>query len=186
MRLTSSRRTACPPLPTSEKAQAIRWHLVSSCLLTMSDAFHHPVHKPLEGPKEGVERYKLSASHSVRHRHILRLYDILQHLISLPATFEHSVQSLRAWRALAKCKEVDLRALYQLGGKILERTREQPGGGDEVVEGIEEVEWRQSRRAEWIKWSRNGQHDKVEKLTEYVLALVAAGKPRDALSELEL
>lgn len=146
-----------------------------------SDSFYHPIHKPLEGPKEGVERYKLSASYSVRHRHVLRLYDILQHLVSLPPSHANSVLSLRAWRALAKCKEVDLKAMYQLGGKILERTRELTDNENEAIE----AEWRQGRRAEWLKWSRNGQHDRVDKLSEYILTLVAAGKPRDALDELE-
>ena len=110
------------------------------------------------------------------------MHDLLNHLVSLPPSYANSVQSLRAWRALAKCKEIDLRALFQTGAKILERTREVD---DEDQEGAEEQEWRQGRRAEWLKWNQEGKWDKVEKMSEYILSLAAAGKIRYALEELD-
>lgn len=153
--------------------------------MTLSQAsIHHPLTKPPTAPwAQGVEKYRLQPHFSLRHAHLLRLHDILHHLLTLPPSYANTVQSLRAWRALAKCKEIDLRALFQTGAKILERTREVDD--DEEQDGAEEEQWRQGRRAEWLKWNQEGKWDKVEKMIEYILALAAAGRARHALDELD-
>jgi hypothetical protein len=154
-------------------------------LMSLSQAsIHHPLTKPPTAPwAQGVEKYRLQPHFSLRHAHLLRLHDILHHLLSLPPSYANSVQSLRAWRALAKCKEIDPRAFFQTGAKVLERTRE--GDEEEEQDGAEEKQWRQGRRAEWLKWNQEGKFDKVEKMIEYILALAAAGRARHALDELD-
>lgn len=143
----------------------------------------HPLTKPATAPYPGPDRFRLQPHFSLRHAHVLRLHDLVHHLISLPPSYANSVQSLRAWRALAKCPEIDLRALYLVGAKILERTREEEQGGGEEEE--EESEWRAGRRAEWLKWNQEGKWDRVDKMIEYTIALAAAGRARHALEELD-
>jgi hypothetical protein len=148
-----------------------------------TSTLHHPIRRPARGPDQaGDAKARLQPIFSIRHSHVLRLHDILLHLLSLPPSHTNSVQSLRAWRALAKCKEIDLPVLYKIGAKVLERTRE---AEDEDQDGDEEKAWRSGRKAEWLKWSQEGKLDKVDKFIEYVLSLAAAGRARHALDELE-
>jgi hypothetical protein len=135
----------------------------------------------LPAPPSGQERYPVhNPTYSARHAHILRLHDLVQHLVSLPASHTNSVRTLRAWRALGKCREVNLVPLWRLGAAILERTREK---GDEE-EDEDEEEGRMGRKAEWVKACQGGTVDMLDKFLEYVLALSAAGRQRRALEEL--
>ncbi|GAA5916452.1 hypothetical protein JCM5296_006568 [Sporobolomyces johnsonii] len=119
---------------------------------------------------------------SNRSAHIVRLYNILLHLLSLPPSFDNSTRSLRAWRALARCKEVHLGALWRLGSAVIERTRAR---NDRDEDDEEEQRWRSDRKADWLKFCQEGRIDKVDKFNEYILALVAAGRAQYALDELE-
>ncbi|GAA5961802.1 hypothetical protein JCM21900_003314 [Sporobolomyces salmonicolor] len=118
---------------------------------------------------------------SNRSAHIVRLYNILLHLLSLPPSFDNSTRSLRAWRALARCKEVHLDALWRLGSAVIDRTRTR----NDRDEDDEEQRWRSDRKADWLKFCQEGRIDKVGKFEEYILALVAAGRAQYALDELE-
>ncbi|GAA6010673.1 hypothetical protein JCM10207_007799 [Rhodosporidiobolus poonsookiae] len=147
-----------------------------------------PLHNPLvrlpAGPRTPSHiPVALLPLTSQRNAHIVRLYNLLVHLLSLPPTSSTSTQSVRAWRALASCREVHLATLWRLGSAVLEHTRERSAEDDE--DGEEEQRWRARRRADWLKVCQEGREDKVDKFAEYALALVAAGRPEFALDELE-
>jgi hypothetical protein len=146
----------------------------------MNPVLQNPRTRPPVGPPtSGVIPSALQPTFSQRHAHILRLHDLLVHLVSLPPSYPNSVRSLRAWRCLAKAKEVDFHALWRLGAKVLERTTEV-----DVLDDRQEREFRNGRKATWIKECQ-GKSDQLEKFTEYILSLAAAGKHRHALDELE-
>lgn len=137
-----------------------------------------PVSAPLTGPPVSAPRPPhLNPSASLRHAHVLRLHDLLNHLVSLPLSYANSTRALRAWRALAKCKEVDIGALWRLGSKVVERMAD--------GEGEEDREDQMARKAAWVKACQDNRLAKVDKTNEYVLALVAAGRPKQALDELD-
>lgn len=75
------------------------------------------------------------------------------------------------------CKEVDYSALWKLGAKVLERSREKDERDDNE-------EHRQDRMAEWLRDGPVGV-DRIEKCVEYTLALAAGGRHKYALEELE-
>lgn len=131
---------------------------------------------------------------SSRNAHVARLYDLVRHLVSLPPSPATHTRTVRAWRALAQCREVHLSVLWHLGAAIIERTREggswQRGGSGRAHDGDDgdnddEARWRAGQRAEWLKFNQEGAHDRVLKFNEYCLALVAAGRAEFALDELE-
>lgn len=134
---------------------------------------------PCGPPAVGVSTSTLQASFSQRHALVLRLHDVLCHLLSLPSSYNNSRRELRAFRILAQCKEVDFAALWKVGAKVLERARE------DDLEGEEEEQWRFGRKADWLKRCQEGKVDKVDKFLEYSLSLVAAGRHRYALEDLE-
>jgi len=138
-------------------------------------ALHNPRYLIPSGPSNS-----LGPLTSNRNAHITRLYSILIHLLSLPPSFQTSTRLLRAWRALAGCKEVHLGVLWRTGSAVIERIR---GRGFE--EGEEEERERNDRKADWLKFVQEGKVEKVEKFNEYILALVAAGRSKFALDELE-
>lgn len=146
-----------------------------------SKPFHNPRTR-LPAPPSGQERYpNHNPTHSARHAHILRLHDLIQHLISLPPSYANSVRTLRAWRALGKCKEVNMVPLWRMGAAILERTREE---GESEDEDEDEEEARMGRKAAWVKACQGGEVELLDKFLEYVVALAAAGRQRRALEEL--
>ncbi|KAK4704742.1 hypothetical protein P7C70_g1457, partial [Phenoliferia sp. Uapishka_3] len=145
-------------------------HISSSSLL-------NPLHAPLTGPPVSAPRPpQLNPLASLRHAHILRLHDLIYHLLSLPPSQANSNRTLRAWRALASCKEVDIDAIWKLGGKVVERVSD--GAEDEREDYM-------ARKAAWIKACQDNRLAKVEKTVEYCLALVAAGQPTQAHDELD-
>lgn len=73
-----------------------------------------------------------------------------------------------------------LGVLWRTGSAVIERIR---GRGFE--EGEEEERERNDRKADWLKFVQEGKVEKVEKFNEYILALVAAGRSKFALDELE-
>lgn len=135
---------------------------------------------PYGPPAVGAATSTLQASFSQRHALVLRLHDVLRHLISLPCSYDNSRRELRAFRILAQCKEVDFAALWRVGAKVLERSREEEGD-----EGEEEEQSRFNRKAEWLRRCQEGKVDKVDTFLEYALSLAAAGRHRYALEELE-
>lgn len=147
---------------------------------------HNPVVRPPKGPRTPTHiPASLLPLTSNRNAHIVRLYSILVHLVSLPPSPHTSVRLVRAWRALAACKEVHLGVLWRLGAAVLEQTRdgsEHQGEDDEDDEAAQE---RAERRAEWLKSCQEGLLDRVDKFAEYALALVAAGRIDFALDELD-
>ncbi|KAK4050800.1 hypothetical protein OIV83_003221 [Microbotryomycetes sp. JL201] len=128
----------------------------------------------------------------------MRMYDVLLVLLSEPPSQRNSVQSLRAWRCLARCREIDVRALYLVGARILERSRlhsdlsqaqlDTDGDHDEEEEEDERQERSQRAylaRAEWLKFTHAGKWQQVDKLSEWILSLAAGGKVETAIDELE-
>jgi hypothetical protein len=148
---------------------------------------HNPVVRPPKGPRTPTHiPASLLPLTSNRNAHIVRLYSILVHLVSLPPSPPTSVRLVRAWRALAACKEVHLGVLWRLGAAVLEQTRD----GSEPLhreddEDDEAAQERAERRAEWLKSCQEGLLDRVDKFAEYALALVAAGRIDFALDELD-
>ncbi|GAA5908550.1 hypothetical protein JCM6882_001297 [Rhodosporidiobolus microsporus] len=121
---------------------------------------------------------------STRAAHITRLYNLLLHLLSLPPSPRTTTQTVRAWRALAGCREVHLATLWRVGAAVIERSRE-GGAFDDEDDEEEERRERAARRAEWLKFCQEGREEKVDKFHEYVLALVASGRVEFALDELD-
>ncbi|GAA5840615.1 hypothetical protein JCM9279_007381 [Rhodotorula babjevae] len=156
-------------------------------------ALHNPVVRLPPGPRtrEHIPVSLLPLS-SNRNAHITRLYDLVVHLVSLPPSPATHTRTVRAWRALAQCREVHLSVLWSLGAAIIDRTREgaaaasraSPAEGDDG-EDDDEAQWRAGQRAEWLRFNQEGAHDRVSKFNEYILALVAAGRAEFALDELE-
>lgn len=148
---------------------------------------HNPVVRPPKGPRTPTHiPASLLPLTSNRNAHIVRLYSILVHLVSLPPSPATSVRLVRAWRALAACKEVHLGVLWRLGAAVLEQARDgsepEHRQDDEADEAAQE---RAERRAEWLKSCQEGLLDRVDKFAEYALALVAAGRIDFALDELD-
>ncbi|TNY22921.1 Proteophosphoglycan ppg4 [Rhodotorula diobovata] len=158
-------------------------------------ALHNPVVRPPAGPRTREHiPVSLLPLVSSRNAHVARLYDLVRHLVSLPPSPATHTRTVRAWRALAQCREVHLSVLWHLGAAIIERTREggswQRGGSGRAHDGDDgdnddEARWRAGQRAEWLKFNQEGAHDRVLKFNEYCLALVAAGRAEFALDELE-
>ncbi|GAA5874399.1 hypothetical protein JCM3774_005026 [Rhodotorula dairenensis] len=151
---------------------------------------HNPVVRPPRGPRTPTHiPASLLPLVSNRNAHIVRLYSLVVHLVSLPPSSQTSVRLVRAWRALAACREVHLGVLWRLGAAVLEQTREGGGrddGSEEEEEGgSEAARERADRRAEWLKSCQEGLLDRVDKFAEYALALVAAGRIESALDELD-
>ncbi|GAA5981001.1 hypothetical protein JCM11641_001426 [Rhodosporidiobolus odoratus] len=117
---------------------------------------------------------------SARNAHITRLYNLLLHLLSSPPSPHTSTQIIRAWRALAGCREVHIATLWRVGAAVIERTRREEGEDND-----EEYQERASKKADWLKFCQDGREDRVEKFLEYVLALVAAGRVEFAVDELD-
>lgn len=150
---------------------------------------HNPVVRPPKGPRTPTHiPASLLPLTSNRNAHIVRLYSILVHLVSLPPSPATSVRLVRAWRALAACKEVHLGVLWRLGAAVLEQTRdgsERSHPREDEDEDDEAAQGRAERRAEWLKSCQEGLLDRVDKFAEYALALVAAGRIDFALDELD-
>ncbi|BGO93554.1 hypothetical protein NBRC10512_000711 [Rhodotorula toruloides] len=144
---------------------------------------HNPLVRPPRGPRTPAHiPASLLPLISTRNGHIVRLYNILAHLLTLPPSPETSVRTLRAWRALASCREVHLSVLWRTGAAVIERMRVEGGDADDDEE---EQRWRAGQRAEWLKYCQEGRVDRVDKFNEYILALVAAGRAEFALDELD-
>lgn len=182
-----SQSLARSPLRSRFSAPSLSLSLPSTTTMFSNTPLLNPVHRPPPAPLDPITKtiVKLQPAHSLRHAHVLRLYDILLHLVSLPPCYSNSVQSLRAWRALTKCSEFELAASFHLGAKVIERSRAEQDDEDDDEDDEEERNWRQGKRAEWLKWNQEGKVDKVDKLNEYVLSLAAAGRARHGLDELE-
>lgn len=151
---------------------------------------HNPVVRPPKGPRTPSHiPSTLFQLVSNRNAHIVRLYSLLLHLVALPPSPSNSVRLVRAWRALAACREVHLGVLWRLGAAVIEQTRDAgSGGADQALDDEEDAERRRDRaelRAEWIKACQEGLLDRVDKFAEYALALVAAGRVDFALDELD-
>ncbi|BGP26380.1 proteophosphoglycan ppg4 [Rhodotorula toruloides] len=144
---------------------------------------HNPLVRPPRGPRTPAYiPASLLPLISTRKGHIVRLYNILTHLLTLAPSPETSVRTVRAWRALASCKEVHLSVLWRTGAAVIERMRVEGGEADD---GDDEQRWRARQRAEWLKYCQEGRVDRVDKFNEYILALVAAGRSEFALDELD-
>ncbi|KAI5481401.1 hypothetical protein MNV49_004157 [Pseudohyphozyma bogoriensis] len=145
--------------------------------------FYAPIHSLQLTSLSTAPTYLLPTS--ARHSHILRLHDLLHHLLSLPPTYATSVRAVRAWRALASCKEVDVAVLWRLGVKALQQGRGAEREEEDDGEEDEAHEERERLKAAWIKRCQNGTKDRVDKFVEYIIALVAAGRTTYALEEAE-
>lgn len=150
---------------------------------------HNPIVRPPRGPRTPNHiPASLNPLASNRNAHIVRLYSVLVHLVSLPPSPTTSVQLVRAWRALAGCREVHLGVLWRLGAAVIDRTRDSVGFGETARDDGDDDDARQERaerRAEWLKACQEGLVDRVDKFGEYALALVAAGRIDFALDELD-
>ncbi|GAA5909479.1 hypothetical protein JCM8208_006538 [Rhodotorula glutinis] len=153
-------------------------------------ALHNPVARLPPGPRtrEHIPVSLLPLA-SNRNAHITRLYNLVVHLVSLPPSPATHARTVRAWRALAQCREVHLSVLWSLGAAIIDRTREGAAaasrGDDDDGDDDDEAQWRAGQRAEWLRFNQEGALDRVTKFNEYILALVAAGRAEFALDELE-
>ncbi|GAA5827377.1 hypothetical protein JCM3770_000544 [Rhodotorula araucariae] len=147
---------------------------------------HNPLVRPPTGPRtrEHIPVSLLPLS-SNRNAHIVRLYTLVTHLVSLPPSPDTHARTVRAWRALAQCNEVHVEVLWALGAAVIDRTREKEQGRGGAGDDEDDARWRAGQRAEWLKFSQDGTHDRVKKFLEYILALVAAGRAEFALDELE-
>lgn len=149
----------------------------------------HPLHNPAivlpPGPRTPSQvSHSINPLTSNRAAHITRLYSILQHLLSLPPSLANSTRLLRAWRALASCKEVHLGVLWRVGTAVLEHYRTTNSNDDDE----EAFEARSQRKSDWLKSVQEGKFEKVVKFNEYILSLCALGgteSMRFALEELE-
>ncbi|GAA5837376.1 hypothetical protein JCM11251_002094 [Rhodosporidiobolus azoricus] len=152
--------------------------------MAYSGGLHAPVLRLPVGPRtpEHIPVSLLPLT-STRAAHITRLYNLLIHLLSLPPTPRTTTQTIRAWRALAGCREVHLATLWRVGAAVIEQSR--AGGAFDEEDEEEERRERAARKAEWLKFCQEGREDKVDKFHEYVLALVAAGRAESALDELD-
>lgn len=140
---------------------------------------HCPLAHPLSQPPStssirSRHSFVLRPSHGPRHAHLLRLYTLLLHLLTLPPSRGTTHRTLRAWRALAACREIELDALWSLGAKILDR-REGPAMEENPGE----------RRVEWLRAAQDSKVDQEQKFVELVLGMIAVGRPRQALDELD-
>ncbi|GAA5921902.1 hypothetical protein JCM3775_003407 [Rhodotorula graminis] len=154
-------------------------------------ALHNPVVRLPPGPRtrEHIPVSLLPLA-SNRNAHITRLYNLVVHLVSLAPSPATHTRTVRAWRALAQCREVHLSVLWSLGAAIIDRAREGAAargspGADGLVDDDDEAQWRAGQRAEWLRFNQEGVLDRVSKFNEYILALVAAGRAEFALDELE-
>ncbi|GAA6016283.1 hypothetical protein JCM11491_006802 [Sporobolomyces phaffii] len=146
-------------------------------------ALHRPRYVLPVGPRTVTHfAHSVNPLTSNRHAHLTRLYSVVVHLLSLAPSYATSTRLLRAWRALAGCKEVHLGVLWRTGTAVLERMRGRNGDDDDDADAAAD---RHQRQADWLKFVQEGQIDKVDKFNEYILALVAAGSARFALDELE-
>ncbi|SGY64130.1 BQ5605_C007g04873 [Microbotryum silenes-dioicae] len=161
----------------------------------------NPIHvpRPTAPSISGFVPSTLTPSYSIRHAHMLRLHDVLLHLLSLAPSRTNSEQCLRAWYLLAQCHQLDLTSLYRLGGLVLARsgvvdTETSSHGHDERDDDDEEDERvkRVARmRAEWYKANltsgtqRDDATHKIDRLEEFVLALASSGQSALALEELQ-
>ena len=149
--------------------------------------FHNPRSTLPTGPRTSTQHtlHSVNPLTSNRSAHITRLYSILLHLLSLPPSYSNSTRLLRAWRALAGCKEVHLGVLWRTGTAVIERIRGRGSDEGDSEEEEEERKDRNQRKADWLKFVQEGKLEKVDKFNEYILALVAAGNARFGLDELE-
>ncbi|BGP18450.1 hypothetical protein JCM10213_003183 [Rhodosporidiobolus nylandii] len=146
---------------------------------------HNPLVRLPAGPRTPTHLpVSLLPLTSARSAHITRLYTLLLHLLSLPPSPRVSGQAVRAWRALASCREVHLAVLWRVGGAVIDRLRSE-GEGGEGEEDEEEQRERAGKRAEWLKFCQEGREERVDKFHEYCLALVAQGRVEFAVDELD-
>lgn len=139
------------------------------------DPLLHPPSAPT--PTSSVRHrhpFALRPSHGPRHAHLLRLYNLLLHLLSLPPSRQTTIRTLRAWRALAGCREIELDGLWAVGAKVLDR-----------VEGEQDEEEAGERRVDWLRTCQDSKVDQEGKFVELVLGLIAIGRAREALGELD-
>ncbi|POY70688.1 hypothetical protein BMF94_6302 [Rhodotorula taiwanensis] len=162
---------------------------LSATMAYSRSRLHNPIVRPPRGPRTPNHiPASLNPLASNRNAHIVRLYSVLVHLVSLPPSPTTSVQLVRAWRALAGCREVHLGVLWRLGAAVIDRTRDSVGSGETARDDGDDDDARQERaerRAEWLKACQEGLVDRVDKFGEYALALVAAGRIDFALDELD-
>jgi len=118
--------------------------------------------------------FALRPAYGPRHAHLLRLYNLLLHLVSLPPSPETNMRTLRAWRALASCREIELDALWAVGAKVLDR-----------IEGGVEAEKAGERRLNWLRSCQDSKVDQEQKFIEVVLGLIGVGRASEALEELD-
>ncbi|SCV71702.1 BQ2448_3290 [Microbotryum intermedium] len=169
-----------------------------------------PLLNPLHVPRptapsiSGFVASVLTPSYSIRHAHVLRLYDVLLHLLSLEPSRTNSEQCLRAWYLLAQCHQLDLTSLYRLGGVVLARSgmvdaptayNGHDPDDDEDDEDDDDEDERMQRvarmRTEWYKANltsgvqRDDSTHKIDRLKEFILSLAASGQSTQALEELQ-
>ncbi|GAA5847868.1 hypothetical protein JCM3766R1_001213 [Sporobolomyces carnicolor] len=140
----------------------------------------HELHNPRvvlpRGPRTASQyAHTVNPLTSNRHGHVARLYSIVTHLLSLAPSPETSTRLVRAWRALAACKEVHVGVLWRTGTAVIERADGRDDDGDATGHA----------KADWLKFVQEGKLEKVDKFHEYILALVAAGQSQFGLDELE-
>ncbi|KDE03338.1 hypothetical protein MVLG_06181 [Microbotryum lychnidis-dioicae p1A1 Lamole] len=163
----------------------------------------NPIHvpRPTAPSISGFVPSTLTPSYSIRHAHMLRLHDVLLHLLSLAPSRTNSEQCLRAWYLLAQCHQLDLTSLYRLGGLVLARsgvvdTETSSHGHDERDDDDDDEEDERVKRvarmrAEWYKANltsgtqRDDATHKIDRLEEFVLALASSGQSALALEELQ-
>ncbi|GAA6062656.1 hypothetical protein JCM10212_000556 [Sporobolomyces blumeae] len=148
---------------------------------------HAPTHLLPTGPRTPSHSpHSVSPLTSLRTAHETRLVNLVVHLASLPPSYPTSVRLVRAWRLLSTCREVHFGMLWRVGAAIIDRTRSRSEDmSDDDDDRDERERERNDRKADWFKHCQQGKLDKVDKFLEYVLALVASGRSRFALDELE-
>lgn len=135
----------------------------------------HPVSQP--PPTSSIRHrhpFSLRASHGPRHAHLLRVYNLLLHLLTLPPSAVNTTRALRAWRVLAACREIELDGLWAVGAKLLDRL-DGEADGEEVTEA----------RVEWLGACQDSKVDQNSKFQEFILALIQVGRPKQAMEELD-
>ncbi|SCZ88932.1 BZ3500_MvSof-1268-A1-R1_Chr1-1g00834 [Microbotryum saponariae] len=170
--------------------------------MSNSSPLLNPIHvpRPTAPSISGFVPSTLAPSYSIHHAHVLRLHDVLLHLLSLAPSRTNSEQCLRAWYLLAQCHQLDLTSLYRLGGLVLARsgvvdTDPSAHGHDERDDDDDEEDERVKRvarmRAEWYKANltsgtqRDDATHKIDRLQEFVLSLASSGQSALALEELQ-
>lgn len=163
------------------------------------------INKPLVG-KFNPNSRKLNSNFSNKHFHLLRLIDLLNHLLTLPSNYSNSIKLIRNWRLLANFNEIELNSFWRFGNKILDKIREEDEVqvvrdddasdenevlrivDDEDKEEQEEEEklWRNNKKSEWLKLVQGNSIDKLDKFNDYILTLIASKKLGYAMEELEL